>query len=307
MKTCDVWVFHVGRGVAGAIRTPRGKWIAIDLGASENFCPVEDFFIRHTPENVSGKRKLDQLIISHPHNDHMTTLKRFHENFYPDLLTVPNDNDPQDAKQKVNWDRIQNPDDDLTNYLRDEMLPGRHPPLKATSESTEGFFFEIHHLTPDICENAEELSTSDYPNNISVLARVNYKGNVVLFAGDMMKDGMKKLIDSTPFGKRLRDVGVTFLVAPHHGLQSSFSVDFFNELKGGKPALNIISEKPTKADSNEIEDNRYGEEDYASGHKVLIDGESKLKRKLRTSVVGHIHIRLFEDGKRMVTTGDGVL
>lgn len=306
MRVCDVWVFHVGRGVAGAIRTPAGKWIAIDLGASEDFCPVEDFFLHRIPKKEGGKRKIDQLIISHPHNDHMTALKRFHENFHPNFLTVPNDNDPQDAKHKVDWDRIQNPDDDLTNYLRDELLPGRQPPLKATSESTDRFFFEIHHLMPDTCENDEDLSTSNYPNNISILARVNYKGNVVLFAGDIMKDGMKKLIDSTPFGKRLKDVGVTFLVAPHHGLRSSFSVDLFNAMKGGKPALNIISEKPTKTDSNEIVDTRYGDEDYASGHKVLIGKAITQKRKLRTSVVGHIHIRLFEDGKRVVTTGDGV-
>lgn len=307
MKVCDIWIFHVERGMAGAIRTPSGKWIAIDLGASEAFCPVEDFLLHHIPHNGGEKRKLDQLIISHPHNDHMTALKRFDENFYSDLLTVPNDNDPQDAKHKVNWERIQNPNDELTNYLRDKLLPRRNPPLKATSDTTDGFFFEIHNLTPYTCENDNELLKSNYSNNVSILARINYKGNVVLFAGDMMKDGIKKLIDITPFGKRLKDVGVTFLVAPHHGLRSSFSVELFNAMKGGKPALNIISEKPTKADSNEIVDNRYGDEDYASGHKVFIDGESKQKRKLRTSVFGHIHIRLFEDGKRVVTTGDGVL
>jgi len=307
MRVCDVWIFHVGRGVAGAIRTPGGKWIAIDLGASEDFCPVEDFFLRRIPKNGDGKRKLDQLIISHPHNDHMTALKRFHKIFYPGLLTVPNDNNPQDSKHKVNWELIPNPNDDLTSFLRDEMLPGRQPPLKATSESTDGFFFGIHHLTPHTCENDKELSTSNYANNVSILARVNYKGNVVLFAGDMMKDGMKKLIDTTPFGNRLKKVGVTFLVAPHHGLRSSFSVDLFNALKGGKPALNIISEKSTVADSNEIVDDRYGTGDYASGHKVFIGNASVQKRKLRTSVVGHIHIRLFEDGKRMITTGDGVL
>lgn len=307
MKTCDIWVFHVGRGIAGAIRTPAGKWIAIDLGASGDFCPVEDFWLKRIAGTDGEKRDIAQLIISHPHNDHMTALKRFDENFYPALITVPNDNDQQDSIYKVNWDRIQNPDDDLTNYLRDEVLPGRTPPLKATTESTEGFYFEIHHLTPDTCENDKDLSVCNYPNNISIMARVNYKGKVVLFAGDIMKDGMKKLIDTTSFGKRLKDIGVTFLVAPHHGLRSSFSVDFFSAMKNGKPALNIISEKPTKADSNEIVDDRYGKEEYASGHKVFIDGKSEQKRKLRTSKVGHVHIRIFEDGNTVVTTGDGVI
>jgi len=307
MKKCDVWVFHVGRGVAGAVRTPGGQWIAIDLGASDNFCPVEDFFLKHIPKNENGKRKIAQLIISHPHNDHMTSLERFHDNFYPALLTVPNDNDKQAEKQKVKWDLIQNPNDSLTNFLRDEMLPGRIPPLKETLETTDGFFFKIYYLLPDTCENDEALSASNYANNISILARINYKGSIVLFAGDMMKDGMKTLIDTTSLGKHLKNKGVTFLVAPHHGLRSSFSVDLFNSMKNGKPSLNIISERPTKADSNEIVDSRYGDKDYASGHKVFIEGKAEQKRKLRTSVVGHIHLSLLEDGSRIVTTGDGVL
>lgn len=118
---------------------------------------------------------------------------------------------------------------------------------------------------------------------------------------------MKKLISTTGLGKRLEDSGVHFLVAPHHGLRSSFSVDLFDKMKGGKSALNIISEKETIADSNEIVDERYGKEDYASGHKVQIAGESVYKRKIRTTVVGHIRMRLFENGNRLVTTGDGVL
>lgn len=77
-------------------------------------------------------------------------------------------------------------------------------------------------------------------------------------------------------------------------------------LRPTKPALNIISEKETVSDSNEIVDDRYGKEDYASGHKVQIGGESKFKRKIRTSVVCHIRMRLFE-GNRLVTTGGGVL
>lgn len=308
MKTCDVWVFHVGRGVAGAIRTPAGKWIVVDLGASGDFCPVEDFLLNHLPIEKEGERRnLEQLIISHPHNDHMTALKRFNENYYPGFLTVPNDNDGQDDKKKVNWERIQNPNDELTNYLREKVLPGRQPPLVAVKDNTDGFNFEIFYLDPHLCENDEELSTSNYANNTSIVARVYYKGSVVLFAGDMMKDGMKKLINTTGLGKRLEDSGVHFLVAPHHGLRSSFSVDLFDKMKGGKSALNIISEKETIADSNEIVDERYGKEDYASGHKVQISGESVSKRKIRTSVVGHIRMRLFENGNKLVTTGDGVL
>lgn len=308
MKTCDVWIFHVGRGFASALRTPGGNWIVIDLGAREDFCPVEDFLLNHIPAKAGDqKRRLAQLIISHPHDDHMTALKRFHEQYYPQLLTVPNDNDGQHDMKKVDWTLIQNPKDDLTNYLRSEVLPGRQPPLKATTDSSTGFNFEIFYLDPHVCKTDTELLKTNYANNISIVARLYYQGNVVLFSGDVMKDGMKKLIEKTGLGKRLEDVGVKFLVAPHHGLRSAFSVDLFAKMKKGKAGLNIISEKETISGSNEIVDERYGKEEYASGHPVRIDGKSEQKRKLRTSVVGHIHIALFENGRSLVTTGDGVI
>lgn len=308
MKVCDVWIFHVERGVAGAIRTPDGHWIAIDLGSSKDFCPVNDFFLKHIPANGNERRKIAQLIISHPHNDHMTALKRFDEKFYPDLLTVPNDNDQQELRDRVNWERIQNQNDELTNYLRENMLPGRQPPLRAFSaDKSNGFVFEIYYLPPHVCENDDDLQKSNYQNNISILVRLNYKGNVVLFSGDMMKDGMKKLIDTTEFGNKLKDYGVDYLVAPHHGLRSSFSVDLFGAMKGGKSRINIISEKQTNIDSNEIVDDRYGKSDFASGGRVFIDGKFESKRKIRTSVVGHINIRLLEDKRTLVYTGDQVL
>lgn len=310
MKICDIWIFHVGRGVAGAIRTPEGKWVAIDLGASDDFCPVKDFLAEKikTEKRADGRKPMAQLIISHPHNDHMTSLKRYDESFYPDLLSVPNSNHEKSPEKNVNWDRVQNPHDDLTNYLRKSMLPGRTPPLRATKDETDGFNFEIYYLNPHTCENDEALQKTNYPNNISIVARLYYKGNVVLFPGDIMKDGMQKLIGTTTLGTRLEKAGVNFLVAPHHGLRSSFSVDLFAKMKGGKSALNIISEKSTISDSNEIVDERYGLPEYASGHSVHINGNAPLlKRKIRTSVVGHIHIRLFENGSRSVMTGDKIL
>ena len=52
------------------------------------------------------------------------------------------------------------------------------------------------------------------------------------------------LIDTNAkFKGLLNNDGVDYLVAPHHGLQTSFSEYLFQNIKGNKVRLNIISEK----------------------------------------------------------------
>ena len=316
MKTCKVWIFDIGRGLSATIKTPAGKWIMIDLGSREGFNPVSDFMlpkIKKTNFVMKNNRFLiSQLIISHPHDDHMTALKDFDKKLYPSLLTTPNDitHQNQPAKGKINWGLVTNPSDELTNYLRKNMLPGRQPPLKATEDDkNQGFVFKIYYLLPGICEESDDLKKTNYTNNISIISRLNYKGNVVLFTGDMMKDGMKKIISiKNKFRLDLAKYGVDFLIAPHHGLRSSFSTDLFNSMKGNKTRkLNIIPERQTPKDSNEIVDTRYSDSSYSGGFPVVINGKRERKRMLKTSGVGHIRIDLFENKESRVFAGPNAL
>jgi len=302
----------VGRGFSAIIQTPMGKWILIDLGASDSFSPVTDFILPRLKAQKAtrkdGRYEAAQLIISHPHDDHMTSLEEFDKHIYPVLLTVPNSvNHPkQPPGCKVNWALIRNPSEDLTKYLREKMIPGREPPLRGTDQDkSKGFVFKIYYIKPSTCENDKDLSLTNYPNNISIMARLNYKGKVVLFCGDMMKDGMTKIISSDDtFSQALAKNGVDYLLAPHHGLRSSFSTDLFSTMKEGKTrALNIISERPTKKDSNEIVDSRYGLPDYCLGKNNLKRTNGKKVRQLRTSASGHTRIIIFENGRSLVTTG----
>lgn len=309
MKLCTIWIFDVGRGLCAAIRTPSGKWIMIDLGSDDAFCPVKDFLLKHLSKpDDDGRYRISQLIISHPHNDHLSAIKEFDTNVNPSLLTVPNDNVGQDDEYKINWDLITNQDAELTDYLRENMLKGRNPPLKATTdEVADKFWFKIYYLKPGICEDSADLEKQNYTNNLSIIVRLNYKGKVILFCGDMMKDGMAKLLIDTALGNDLAKTGVDFLVAPHHGLKSSFSTELFAAMKGGKPQLNIISERLTSTDSNEQVDDRYASSDYSIGHYVHTSGKREKKNRIKTSAVGHVRIALREDGQTMVVTGPSAL
>ena len=81
------------------------------------------------------------------------------------------------------------------------------------------------------------------------------------------------------------------MVAPHHGLQTSFSEYFFQTINGNKTRLNIISEKVRTENSNENRsdvDSRYYGESYSSGLNSL--GQRGIKTSL-----GHIVIDLTSD------------
>lgn len=89
-------VFNVG-GALSTYFEAAGKKVIVDLGSSKEFNPVIDFWVplytaRKSAKYTDGRFLIDQCIISHPHNDHMSAIMDFNKNFCPTLLTCPNDN-----------------------------------------------------------------------------------------------------------------------------------------------------------------------------------------------------------------------
>ena len=187
--------------------------------------------------------------------------------------------------EKLNWDLITNPTDDYVKYLREKMLPGRNPPLKS-SNPTNLF---IYYIKPSDCEESTDLEKSNYSNNVSIATYIRINGYRVLMPGDLMKDGMKYLIDNdSGYRNRIKE-GVDFLITPHHGLKSSFSTKLFKKMKGQKTKrLHIVSEKPSSADSNRVVDSRYSTSDYCEGENNLSTNEDKVYQ--RKTSRGHILI-----------------
>ena len=279
-------IFNVGGSLSTYIEFA-GKKIVIDLGKNSDFSPTKDFLLPYFKKNSFSKRNGkyvdDQLIISHPHNDLISDIKNFDRYFYAELFTIPNDNRGMQEDEKINWELIKNPTDEYVKYLREKMLPGRQPPLK--SSNPKNLF--IYYIKSKICEKI--LTKDNYANNISIAVYVRINGCKILLPGDLMKDGMEYLIDhDSGFRNKLKE-GVDFLVAPHHGLKSSFSTKLFKKMKNNKTKrLNIISEKPTSVDSNRLVDSRYANKNYCEGKNNLSTNESKVYQ--RKTSRGHIII-----------------
>ena len=145
----------------------------------------------------------------------------------------------------------------------------------------------LFYIRPDVCQSKEELK-SHYANNISLVLFIGVNKKTILFPGDLLKEGMEHLIENdNRFLDLITNNGIDYLVAPHHGLQTSFSEILFKKMLGNKTRLNIISEKTRTEESNENRsdvDTRYYSSDYSTGENSLNN-----QRAVKTSM-GHIVI-----------------
>jgi len=161
-------IFNVGGALSTYVEFD-DKTLLVDIGKSSTFNPVTDFLlplykkINAKKHSGTSKYHLDQLLISHPHKDHVSALEDFEKYFYPELLTTPNDNEGMKQDHLINWDKIGNEDDTSIIKLR-EMLIGRQPPLRTTSDQNEF----IYYIPPKKVEDDTQLTSESYCNNISI-------------------------------------------------------------------------------------------------------------------------------------------
>lgn len=299
-------IFNVGGGLSSYLEFDDLK-IIIDLGRNDNFSPIDDFLIPLMNNghfnyyvdrngNTNGKYSIDQLFISHLDDDHISDYKKFRKYFHPDWMTCPNDNENQsqydEKKQndefKTNIDLVGEYNETRNLIIEDMRI--RQPIFSNLPLASKNKNIKLYFNKPKECETNLELKDG-YRNNISLVLFLILNKKTVLIPGDLLKEGMKYLIENdSNFKNDLNDNGVDFLIASHHGLETGFSEDLFREI-GGKTRLNIISEKVRSENSNENRtdvDGRYYSSDYSTGENDL--GQNAVKTSM-----GHIVIDLETD------------
>jgi competence protein ComEC len=187
----EVIFLDVGQGDAAVIRTPDGATVLIDAGPD--------------PQQVAtdlaalGIRRIDMVIASHAHADHVegfpAVLAR-----YPVALVI----EPGCPAESPSYSRF-------LEAIEDEEVPVRHP-RGGTTLSVGELVVEV--LGPDAC-------FPDSPNDDSLVLRLSHEGNVVLFSGDVEVPAQEDLLeDGDPLTADL-------LKVPHHGGDTS-TAEFFD-------------------------------------------------------------------------------
>ncbi len=254
-----VQIIDVGQGDSILVECG-GKSLLIDAG--DNGCEQKIMNVL----NSRGIKKLNYIIATHPHADHIGAMPEVITEFGTELLImpkIPNNLVPTSATFSALLDAIEK-NCDKSVY------------------SSVGKIYQLGNATfkivAPISQNSEDL------NENSVVVRLEYGENSFLLTGDASGDEERELIDSGA------DVDCDVLKVGHHGSSTSSSSDF---LKKVSPEICVISCG---------EDNRYGHPNAKTVKRL----EKVCGRIYRTDTDGDVvfvsdgeNLKTFIDGKEV--------
>jgi len=220
-----ITVWDVQHGSAAFIQTPKGTNIVKDLGIGSFGADNREFSPLRYLKKKQGIDRLDYVIISHPHKDHIDDILNF-DQLDPRALSRPKHLSPDDVIKSVREedkplfekyfeinDKYSAPVSDLEN-----------PRLPANNGGVE-----ILNFSPTKC------STSNI-NNHSIVTIFSYASSKVLIPGDNEPPSWRELLEDSAFKDAIK--GTDVFVASHHGNESGYCADLFEHFK---PRLTVIS------------------------------------------------------------------
>lgn len=199
--------FDVGQGDAALVSSPGGANILIDGGPDPEQVATE--------LSALGVKRLDVVIATHPHADHIVGLPAVLARFPVDVLLDPGC--PDDSSIYA----------DLVQAIADEHVPTRHP---RAGDSLIVGDLRLNVLSPQECWHDTESDA----NNDSLVVMVSLGEDSVLFAAEPEEPAQQVLLDE---GVAL---GADVLKVPHHGGATSLP-GFFDAVH---PQLAVVSVGP---------------------------------------------------------------
>ena len=273
MKKLRITFFNVGHGSCTHIITPNNQHWLVDVGTDEDNSVVQ--FINNYYQLQLCGQQIECLFITHHHIDHILDL--------PKLLASP-------IKPRFLWREkdafpIENaltPSDKIVFDSVNAMHAEYSHPVDSFTDPTNadnngGVSISIM-PTPIAYHKPEDL------NSYSPIIIINYVNKKIILTGDNNKEILKQWIEE---GLTLRTAikDCDILLAPHHGRDTDFCMDFFQL---ANPRLTIVSDKPKEHESQEKTTEHY------RGRGLWVDGEERYVLTTRTD--GNILLTVEENG-----------
>ncbi|QJW97253.1 ComEC/Rec2 family competence protein [Frigoriglobus tundricola] len=218
----QVMIWDVDHGSAAYIKTPTGKHIAIDLGVGDMSEGGKEFSpLRHLRKHY-GVERLDKLVITHPHRDHLDDIANV-SLLNPRLLRAE-----RGIKDEfINKGNKPNDKDILGAYR--SLLEEYKTSVGGTPAPAVDWGCTIQHFHP----------VYDGPNlnNYSVVTVISYAGSKIVIPGDNEGGSWESLLKQSAFVSAIK--GTDIFVASHHGRESGFYGELFDHFK---PKLVIVSD-----------------------------------------------------------------
>ena len=270
--TLRIIFWDVQHGSATYIKTPNGKHIVQDLGTGtcknkdEKFSPLVHL------KNKWDVKRLDEVIITHLHKDHIDDIMNFSK-LFPRVFRGPSGPSKAEImegareKDKPLFEEYFKIDERYnTSILSDE---------DPENDDNNGGV-SINPFFPQTCSISEI-------NDCSIVTILSYADSKVVIPGDNESASWKALLERNDFKRAISDADI--LLAPHHGRISAFYPDLFNYFE---PKLVIISDGPeTKTSAAD----KYSSK--SSGWRVhRRNGSSETRRCVTTRKDGVIEVKL---------------
>lgn len=203
-----VHFIDVGQGDCALIKTPE-KNVLIDCGEESESGSVISYL------RDFGVKRLDMVIVSHPHSDHSGGMHRILSEFDTGEILMP-----QIAEEDIPAAAFY---EKMLDVIEEKDIAAYYAIQGQRFELCEGTYIEI--LGP-LGDNYDDL------NNYSVVAKLVSGNYSFLFTGDMEKTSEEELME------HWINVSADVLKVAHHGSSSSSTSAF---LKRVRPQYAVIS------------------------------------------------------------------
>lgn len=208
----EVTFFDVGQGDAALVKTPHDKHFLVDVGRWQpDYNSAKYIILPHLKEQ--GINKLDAVILSHPHADHIGGIVEIIDSIPVD--TIYNSGTDYDSNLYSTYQQ----------KAAQKNIPVKS--LAAGDQITIDSTLRLFVYGPEVSVAASNV------NNRSLVFELIYGKTKFLFMGDAEEKQEQNLIENYP------DLLATdFLKVPHHGSKTSSGAHF---LKLASPKVGIVS------------------------------------------------------------------
>ncbi|WP_283610191.1 ComEC/Rec2 family competence protein [Faecalispora anaeroviscerum] len=206
----SVYYLDVGQGDSELICLPSGENILIDAGLSDGADKLTAYLKK------LGVSKIDYLIATHPHADHIGGMAQVINELEIGKIYVPKVADSQVPTTRTYEDML-----DAVKKKGLQLTQGKAGMTVLEQENTR-----LEFLAP-VEEKQDDL------NNYSIVAKLTFGQRTFLFTGDAEKESEQQMLQ-----KYSGELRCDVLKVGHHGSNSSSSANF---LKAVSPKYAIIS------------------------------------------------------------------